>query len=211
MTSKFIVFEGMDGTGKSTIAKRTEKWLNETNQKVLYTKEPGGSPIGNKIRDIVLYNTSCNELTDILLFMVQRNEHIYRTIKPNLEKDTIVLCDRYIFSSLVYQGLMDGKFDYVYDLHKQLDLIFEPDLLLIFKADPNVTIKRLSNGDKFEMHDSEYFNKVQKHYLEDIPKIVSDKCSVQIIDANEDEDNVFDQVKKKITYILSKDKSEKDI
>ena len=210
MTSKFIVFEGMDGTGKSTISKRILKWLEENNHKAIYTKEPGGSPIGNKIRDIVLYNTACNDLTDILLFMVQRNEHIYRTIKPNLEKDTIVLCDRYIYSSLVYQGYMNDQFDYVYNLHQQLDLIFEPDLLLLFKADPIKTVNRLSNGDKFEINDSKYFNQVQDHYLNDIPKIVSDKCKVEIIDANFDEDNVFEQVKKKITYILSKDKSEKD-
>ena len=202
--SKFIVFEGMDGTGKSTVSRKIETWLKENSHKVLLTKEPGGSPIGKKVRDIVLYNTSCNELTDILLFMVSRNEHIYRTIKPALEKDTMVLCDRYVYSSLVYQGLMNGKFDYVYNLHKQLDILFEPDLLLIFKADPQVTVQRLSNGDKFEMHDKDYFDKVQKHYLNDIPKYVSDKCQLEIIDANFDEEAVFLQVKEKIENMISK-------
>jgi len=200
---KFIVFEGMDGTGKSTLIKMTKEWIESEKRYCIATKEPGGCPVGTKLREIILYSTFANNLTDILLFLANRNEHINRTIKPNLEQGNIVLCDRYLYSSLVYQGYMNNNFDQVYDLHKQLGLIFEPDLLLIFKADPDVTIKRLSNGDKFEMHDKSYFEKIQGHYLNDIPKSISKKCRLEIIDANHELDVNFDNVKKVISSILS--------
>lgn len=199
---KFIVFEGMDGTGKSTISAKVKTWLLEEKKTCILTKEPGGTTIGNKIREIILYNTSINGLTDILLFLANRNEHINRVIKPNVDEGNIVLCDRYLYSSLVYQGYMNDNFEQVYNLHKDLDLLLEPDLLMIFKADPDVTMKRLSNGDKFEMHDKAYFENIQKHYLEKIPRIVSKKCKLEIIDANFGLDTIFYNVQKAINSIL---------
>ena len=200
---KFIVFEGMDGTGKSTISKRINEWLTSIGKQVVLTKEPGGSTIGNKCREIILYNTSINKLTDILLFLASRNEHIYRVLKPGVEEGKIILCDRYVYSSFVYQGFMNNNFKQVYKLHKDLKVLFEPDLLLIFKANPDVTIKRLSNGDKFEMHDRSYFEKIQNYYLTEIPKLASEKCKVEIIDANLSIDDIFENVKKSIVDIIS--------
>lgn len=205
---KYIVFEGMDGAGKSTAIKRVNEWLQSIYKEgeVVFTKEAGGTPIGKKIRDIILYNTAANQLTDILLFLADRNENKHRVVLPNVQKGNIVICDRSYCSSLVYQGLMNDKFKEVYDLHKKCDLLLEPDLLLIFDIDPTISMARTSKGDKFEMHDVEYFTQIRSHYKNTIPKYMSDKCRVVFIDGSQTEDMVFYNVKSIISDMLSLEK-----
>jgi dTMP kinase len=194
---KYIVFEGMDGSGKSTCIKEVGNWLNEIlkDKEVILTKEPGCTPISKKIREIILYNTASDDLTDILLFMSDRNENKYRTLIPNLDKGNIILCDRNFYSSLVYQGYMNNKFDMVYDLHKKCDLLFYPDVLFIFDLDPELGMSRTGKGDKFEIMDKEYFTKVREHYLNDVPNLKNEDCKMFVIDTSCPQKDVIKLVK----------------
>ena len=102
----FITFEGNDGAGKTTVCKAIYKKLLEQGYDVIYTREPGGSQIAEKIRDILLntHNQSMDPRTEALLYAASRRQHLVEKILPALEKKQIVLCDRFIDSSLAYQG-----------------------------------------------------------------------------------------------------------
>lgn len=104
---KFIVIEGLDGSGKSTLAKSLSEHLNQAGKKTLLTRQPGGTNIGQKIREILLdkNNKELSKKTELLLFAADRAQHVDEFIKPNLGNGINIICDRYIYSNLVYQGL----------------------------------------------------------------------------------------------------------
>lgn len=105
--SAFITFEGPEGSGKTTVMKRVAEQLSDTYDVVL-TREPGGVPTGEKIREILLEGDAIDERTEALLFAASRREHLVGKVLPALEKGQVVLCDRYIDSSLAYQGYARG-------------------------------------------------------------------------------------------------------
>ncbi|PTH25406.1 dTMP kinase [Staphylococcus auricularis] len=105
--SAFITFEGPEGSGKTTVMKRVAEQLSDTYDVVL-TREPGGVPTGEKIREILLEGDAIDERTEALLFAASRREHLVGRVLPALEKGQVVLCDRYIDSSLAYQGYARG-------------------------------------------------------------------------------------------------------
>ena len=106
MKGLFITFEGNDGSGKSSVIKAVHQKLNELGYNVILSREPGGSKIAEKIREIILDkdNLGMDDWTEALLYAASRREHINKTIKPALERGDIILCDRYLDSSLAYQG-----------------------------------------------------------------------------------------------------------
>jgi dTMP kinase len=101
----FISFEGQDGSGKTTQVGLLVEWLREQGQEVLSSREPGGTPIGEAIRDIVLRGLEMTPWTEAALFASARAEHVAAVIRPALERGAWVVCDRYVDSSLVYQGI----------------------------------------------------------------------------------------------------------
>ena len=104
MKGIFITFEGTEGSGKTTIINNIEKELKEKGFKVIKTREPGGSNISEEIRNIILNveNVEMDKITEALLYAASRRQHVIEVIKPHLEKGYIVLCDRYVDSSLAY-------------------------------------------------------------------------------------------------------------
>ena len=104
----FISFEGQDGSGKTTQAGLLAAWLTEHEHEVISTREPGGTPIGEAIRDVVLHGLEMTPWTEAALFASARAEHVQRVIRPALERGAWVVCDRYVDSSLVYQGIARG-------------------------------------------------------------------------------------------------------
>jgi dTMP kinase len=101
----FISFEGQDGSGKTTQAGLLVEWLREQDHEVVSTREPGGTPVGEAIRDVVLHGLEMTPWTEAALFASARAEHVDRIIRPALERGAWVVCDRYIDSSIVYQGI----------------------------------------------------------------------------------------------------------
>jgi dTMP kinase len=104
----FISFEGPDGSGKTTQAGLLADWLREQGLEVVTTREPGGTPLGEAIRDVVLHGLEMTPWAEATLFASARAEHVERVIRPSLERGAWVVCDRYVDSSIVYQGIARG-------------------------------------------------------------------------------------------------------
>jgi dTMP kinase len=104
----FLTFEGLDGSGKSTQAALLADWLRRKGRTVLTTREPGGTPVGEAVRDLVLHGDELSPWTEAALFAAARAEHVELAIRPALERGEDVVCDRYLDSSVAYQGIARG-------------------------------------------------------------------------------------------------------
>jgi dTMP kinase len=142
--AQFITLEGVDGSGKSTQAKLLKEALEAEGHSVLLTREPGGSPGAEEIRSLVLEGEPdrWSAETEILLFTAARRDHLERTILPSLAAGTIVICDRFVDSTRVYQGLTRGDLRDVVDKLHALMIGREADLTLLFDMDPKLGLAR---------------------------------------------------------------------
>lgn len=161
----FITLEGGEGSGKSTTAKHLEKWLIEQGKDVLVTREPGGILSAENIRKNIMENDTL-PLTEILLFSASRSECVQKVILPALETGKIVICDRYIDSSSVYQGIVNGL---GLELIDQLNSLFiKPDLTLFFDINPEIGLTRIANNNreinKFDLKGLDFHNRVRAGY-----------------------------------------------
>ena len=185
MNNKFIVIEGSEGVGKSTQIKTIEKYLLANNIDYVLTREPGGTSFGESIRSIILDKANgTHELTDSLLFYAARYENYRKIINPALEAGKTVICDRFHYSTLIYQGIV-GKNSMVIDLHKIFDPIFSQkiDHILYLVASPEVSLQRISRRkqtDKFESRGLEYLKELDVAYK----STFSDMRNVTTIDTS---------------------------
>ncbi|WP_438991714.1 dTMP kinase [Lentibacter sp.] len=144
MKAQFITLEGVDGSGKSTQAKLLKAALEAEGHSVLLTREPGGSPGAEEIRSLVLEGEPdrWSAETEILLFTAARRDHLERTILPALAAGSIVICDRFVDSTRIYQGLTRGDLRDVVDKLHALMIGREADLTLLFDMDPKLGLAR---------------------------------------------------------------------
>lgn len=144
MTGTFITFEGIDGSGKSTQAKMLAERLREAGRDVLLTREPGGSPGAEEIRALVLTGDPdrWSPETELLLFNAARRDHLERTIQPALDAGQIVICDRFVDSSRIYQGITRSNLRHQVDALHDLMIAKEPDLTFIIDMDPEIGLRR---------------------------------------------------------------------
>ena len=167
--SKFIVVEGSEGVGKSTQIKTIKLFLEEHKIEYILTREPGGTSFGESIRSIILdQNNDTDNLTDSLLFYASRYENYNKIILPALKNGKTVICDRFHYSTLVYQGIV-GDDKLVRELHNIFDAIFSEsiDHIIYLYTDPEESLNRISRRsitDKFESRGLEYLNKLNKAY-----------------------------------------------
>lgn len=167
----FITFEGPDGSGKSTIIDLIYSKLLSLGYDIVKSREPGGTPISEKLRDIILDNNN-KELTyrtEALLYAAARAQHVEEFIKPNLDKGKIVLSDRYVISSLAYQGVGRGLgIEEIEQINKFATNNLKPDLILFFKVNPLTTLKRKSKldiADRLELEEEEFHSRVYRGYM----------------------------------------------
>jgi dTMP kinase len=145
----FITFEGGDGSGKSTAIKHIVEELTKEGYSILLTREPGGTPISEEIRSIILdrANTAMDPRTEALLYAASRRQHIVEKILPAIKEGKIVLCDRFLDSSLAYQG---GARNIGIDKVEQMNLFategLKPDLTLLFDIDPQIALNRIASN-----------------------------------------------------------------
>ena len=167
--SKFIVVEGSEGVGKSTQIKTIKSFLEEHKIEYIVTREPGGTSFGESIRSIILdQKNDTDNLTDSLLFYASRYENYNKIILPALKNGKTVICDRFHYSTLVYQGIV-GDDELVKKIHNIFDYIFSKsiDHIIYLYTDPEESLKRISRRsitDKFESRGLEYLNKLNKAY-----------------------------------------------
>ncbi|GFN35716.1 dTMP kinase [Tepidimicrobium xylanilyticum] len=192
----FISLEGPDGSGKSTTIKLIADYLKERNLDFICTREPGGTQIGERIRDIILDSSNKNMAfeTEALLYAASRGQHVHEKILPALKKGQIVLCERFILSSLAYQGIGRGLgIEEVRIINDFAIKGIRPDLTLFFHVDPATTLERKTlkkGGDRLEQEGTDFHRKVYQGYMELIKMYPK---SVQIIDATKSIEEVFAQ------------------
>ena len=168
-TAKFITLEGVDGAGKSTHLTWLADSLRKQGIQVLVTREPGGTDLGERLRDILLSQSMRGE-TEALLMFAARLEHIEQVIKPALQQGTWVISDRFSDASFAYQGGGRGvSMEKLEQLERWVHETLQPDLTLLFDLPVEVARQRLSGGaapDRFEQEKSDFFERVRQAYLE---------------------------------------------
>lgn len=168
---KFITFEGGEGTGKSTQAKLLFSSIKNTSEKVILTREPGGTNIAEEIRKIIVKNNyNLNKVSELLLIYAARNEHLKDTIIPSLDKGHVILCDRFLDSTFVYQ--VQGKkidpkiFEY---FNKLIIKNYKPEITFIIDIDPIIGIERSlklnKKETKYEKLPLSFHEKVRKDFI----------------------------------------------
>jgi dTMP kinase len=167
--AKFITFEGVDGAGKSTHLAWFAENLRRRGLEVLVTREPGGTPLGEKLRELLL-NQPMHPETEALLMFAARLEHIEQVIKPALQRGTWVVSDRFSDASFAYQGGGRGvPLAKLEQLERWVHEGLQPDLTLLFDIPVEVARQRLANNltlDRFEQEQGAFFEKVRRAYLE---------------------------------------------
>lgn len=207
MAGVFITFEGGEGSGKTTIANMIQKTLAQEGYHVVLTREPGGVEIAEKIRDIIhdVKYTNMDRKTEALLYAASRRQHLVEKVIPALENDAIVICDRFVDSSMVYQGIARGiGIDEVYQMNLFATENILPKRTIFFDIQPEDGLKRVyANKDRevnrLDLENIDFHRKVYQGYLS-----LCDKFPNRIvkIDASLDIDHVYQQVLKKIREIL---------
>jgi len=196
MSGQFITIEGIECVGKSTNAKFIENTLNKKGYKTLVTREPGGSGVGEKIRNILLFENkdTLSPMTELLLLFAAREKHINEIIKPALRQGIWVICDRFTDASFAYQGFgRELGFDKVNALKSLIQKDFEPELTILLDAPLEIITSRrkLNPNDRFESEDKAFFERVRNGYLE-LANIFDER--VKVIDASKDIKEVQDQI-----------------
>ena len=193
----FISFEGPEGSGKSTVIQAVERYLKNKNESVVLTREPGGVEISEKIRDLIL-DPSHKEMdarTEALLYAASRRQHLIEVIEPALADNKIVLSDRFIDSSLAYQGI--GRkigIEEVMSINQfALDGLM-PDLTIFLDVDPTIGMKRIEKRgykDRLELEKNGFHDRVYQGYLQISSRY---KDRIKRVDANQDIEAVIEDV-----------------
>ncbi|MBO4725833.1 MAG: dTMP kinase [Firmicutes bacterium] len=198
----FISVEGPDGSGKSTQIDLLKKYIEDRGRTVVFTREPGGTPIGEKIRTIILdpENTEMDYLTEAMLYAASRAQHVHEVIRPALKRGDVVICDRFVDSSIAYQGFGRELGQVVAIINSFAISECVPDVTLLFKLDPTVGISRIKREqDRLEMEDLEFHKRVYEGYLE-VEKANPER--VVGIDAGRDIEEIHKEIIDKIGKLL---------
>lgn len=205
MKGIFITVEGPDGSGKSTQIRLLEEYLKDRGYNVVVTREPGGTKISEDIRKIILdtSNTDMSPYTEALLYAASRAQHVYETILPALKDGKIVICDRFVDSSLVYQGFARGLgIKKIKEINDFATEGLKPDATLFFDIDIDTALKRVGNRttkDRLDKENIEFHKKVYEGYMR-IKQMYSHR--IEVINAAYDIENTFKQVKSVIDRLL---------
>lgn len=200
----FISIEGTDGSGKSTQIRLLENYYQSKQKAVLLLRDPGGTLIGEKIRQILL-DTKHAEMvreTEMMLYAASRAQLMHEKIKPALAQGQVVICDRFVDSSLVYQGVARGLgLDSVWEVNLAAVANTMPQLTFFLKVEPEIALKRRlkeSGADRLEMEGLSFQKKVFDAYLLLAARFQDRIC---IIDATKSEALVFQQIQQRLEQI----------
>ena len=167
MSRRFITFEGIDGAGKSTHIDAVAQRLRDAGATVIVTREPGGTPLAERVRDMVLH-TTMDALTESLLVFAARRDHIAQIIVPALEAGHTVLCDRFTDATFAYQGGGHGApMDALVQLERLVQGTLQPDLTIWFDLPAELAAQRRAQAraaDRFEQEDLDFFERVRGGY-----------------------------------------------
>ncbi|MGQ9604072.1 MAG: dTMP kinase [bacterium] len=204
-SSIFITFEGIEGSGKTTQAKLLKDFLKSQGHEVVLTREPGGPPISERIRGILLDNANpeMEAMTELLLYEASRYQHVKEVIRPALANGKMVICDRFADASTAYQGYGRGI-----DIKKVESLNFIategilPDLTFLLDVPCELGLRRLGrNPDRIESETIEFHERVRRGYLE-IAR--SEPERIKVVDGLQSVDRIFESIKALVSEVISK-------
>ncbi|QHE50607.1 dTMP kinase [Pontibacillus sp. HMF3514] len=199
MKGLFITFEGGEGAGKSSILKKLAKTLMDEGYDVLATREPGGIDIAEKIRHIILNpsHTAMDGRTEALLYAAARRQHLVEKVLPALDEGKIVLCDRFVDSSLAYQGYARGLgIDEVYEINKFAIEGCMPDATLFFDITPERGLERIEQNkgreqNRLDLENLQFHHTVYEAYQKLIEKFPE---RISVVNADQSFDHVLEDV-----------------
>ena len=202
----FITIEGPEGSGKTTAVDTAVKKLEEMGYQIVRTREPGGTPIAEQIRNVILdkNNVAMDQRTEALLYAASRRQHLVEKVWPALKEGKIVICDRYLDSSLAYQGGARGLgIDNILQVNSFATEGTFPDLTLLFDIDPTLGLARIAANsnrevNRLDLEKIEFHNKVRNTFLE-LAKRYPERFVV--IDASQSREEV---AKKTLEVMLSR-------
>lgn len=196
----FIVLEGGEGSGKSTLLELIYQYLNNNNIECIKTREPGGIKIAEDIRGVILnpINTEMDGKTEALLYAAARRQHLVEKVIPALNNGKIVLCDRFIYSSLAYQGHARGiGMEEIYLINKFAIEEYMPDVTILFDIEPEVGLSRINNNlgreiNRLDLESMDFHHKVREGYNK---LLLNEENKIIKIDASKSIEDVFEDVK----------------
>ena len=201
----FISFEGGDGSGKSTQIQILREFLEERGYDVILTREPGGTPISEKIRSIILdkANSEMDDMTEALLYAAARAQLVSQVIRPALEEGKVVICDRFVDSSMAYQAYARGLGDSVKTINAFAVGDCMPDLTILLKVNPQVGSSRIGNRerDRIELASIDFHKKVYEGYLQ-LEKLYPER--IVGIDAADTIENISGIISERIAGLLER-------
>lgn len=204
----FIVFEGGDGSGKSTQIRLLRAAIERTGRDVVVTREPGGTPLGEGIREVLLSHGSAAmaDRTEALLYAAVRAQHVEEVIEPALEKGSIVLCDRFIDSSIVYQGIARGLGEeQVSELNRWATGDLSPDLTVLLDVDPAEGLRRATtrhDPDRLEAAGVDFHRRVRDAYRQRADR---DPDSYLVLDATRSVEELHEAIRTEVLSRLGAD------
>ena len=208
----FVTFEGIEGSGKSYQCRKLHKELRKKNLSVILTREPGGTKSAEKIRKVILDDYFASDskekfskYTDTLLYLAARNEHVQNIIKPAIAKKKIVICDRFIDSTLAYQVYGKGVSKNLVDsIHKYILGNIKPDLTFVLKVNISKALQRLKKRKKKNRYDKfskNFYIRVQNAFIKIARKNAKRYC---IVDNSEDSTKTESVILDKFIQFLNK-------
>lgn len=203
MTGYFIAFEGGEGVGKSTQEALLAEYLTEIGKTVLRTREPGGTSAAEQIRDTVLSrdHEGMNPQSEALLFAAARGDLVARVIRPAMAKGDVIICDRYIDSSVAYQGFARALgAERVRDLSMWATGGLLPNLTIVLILDPEVSMKRVVSPDRMEAEPMQYHRDVAAAFL-DI--VALDPGRYLVVDATGTKEDIADVIRRRVMQELN--------
>lgn len=206
MKGYFITFEGTEGSGKTTVIEKVEKYYLDKGYKVIRSREPGGSKIAEDIRNVILDvdNTAMDPITEALLYAASRRQHLVEKVIPYLEQGYIVLCDRFIDSSLAYQGYARGLgIDKVYQMNLMATNGLLPDCTIYVDVRPEVGLSRIKvnnrEQNRLDLEKLSFHQKVYDGYSEVAKRF---KERFRVINGEQSKDKVLEDTIKVLDEII---------
>jgi len=188
----FISFEGGEGAGKTTLIRKLYAQFEAQGRRVIATRAPGGTPVGNQIREILLHSEGLSPRCELMLFLADRAQHVDTVILPALTEDAVVLCDRFNDSTVAYQaGARGFDAEWVRRLCAFATKDLQPDVTLYLDLDPALGLQRVAREkDRIESENLAFHQKIRKAYRE-IAKL--EPRRFHILDASQPPETVFEQ------------------
>lgn len=195
----FITLEGPDGAGKSTQVENIKSYFENAGREVVVSREPGGTPISEKLRNIVLDNGNAemDDITEMLVYAAARAQHVSEKIRPALDKGSVVVCDRFVDSSIAYQGYGRNLGDQVAEVNRYATGGLEPDVTFFMDLDPEIGRSRIGKDvrDRLEQQKLDFHYRVYEGY-----KAICEKYPERVvrIDATRTIDEIKEDIYSKL-------------